>query len=120
MTASSSTENFKLSIESIYGIKTPNLIFDTLNEQFYQDDELIPVCIAKSTDSNIINGEEIILDYIDEIIKVNTPEGIKIFPSKLFPYWETECYLTERDTYAIRKLTESEERDFLGVNYGDD
>jgi hypothetical protein len=98
----SPAENFKLSIESIYGIKTPNLFFNLLTEQFYQNDDLIQI------------------DEDDRTIIVNTPEEIKIFPFKLFPYWETECYRTERGTYAIRKLTESEERYFLGVNYEDE
>jgi hypothetical protein len=35
----------------------------------------------------------------------------------LFPYWETECYRTERGTYAIRELTESEVCEFLGIYF---
>jgi type II secretory pathway pseudopilin PulG len=89
------TEKFRISIESIYGVKTPDLSFDLLSEQFYQDNELIPI------------------NEKDNTINVNTPNGTRNFTSKLFPYWETEVFRTEGGKYAIRELTDDEIHEFL-------
>jgi hypothetical protein len=89
---------FGFSIESIYGLKTPGLFFDSLREQFYQNDELLSVCTS------------------DVTISVKTDQGIKKFPSKLLQYWESDIYQVKHGVYEIKHLDENEICEMLGIN----
>jgi hypothetical protein len=106
---SSSRGAFGLSIESIYGLKTPGLFFDSLREQFYQNDELLPINETNTSDGTI---------------SVKTDQGVKKFPSKLLQYWESgsavacsaDIYQVKHDVYEIKHLDENEICEMLGIN----
>jgi hypothetical protein len=97
----SSSGAFGLSIESIYGLKTPGLFFDSLREQFYQKGELLPI---NETDAS------------GDTISVKTDQGVKKFPSKLLQYWESDIYQVKHGVYEIKHLDENEICEMLGIN----